>query len=129
VVAELGHARSESKLAISLVENGVEVEGAYAEHERIPLDRSNPLDALLALSDAIRIWKEELGLSRRIQIMPPEIGQMLRTTPELVCRYRFVSPEGARSAWRHAEPVPQPTGAILFVSGLRGDDHTSRSKS
>jgi hypothetical protein len=120
---ELSHGRSEDKLTIGLVEMGVEVGGAYGDHERIVLDRDNPLDALLALSETIRIWKEELGASRKIQIKPDEIGQRLRTEPGLVCRYRFVSPEGNRTNWKVSDPVPQPSGTILYVNGLRGDDH------
>jgi hypothetical protein len=105
-----------------VVEDGVEIDGAYQENERIPLDRANPLEALLALSETIRVWKDQMGLSRRIQIKPDELGQMIRTTPGLTCRYRFVSPEGVRTAWTTAEPVTQASGTILFVNGVRGDD-------
>ncbi|HEY5990157.1 MAG TPA: hypothetical protein VIV12_27790, partial [Streptosporangiaceae bacterium] len=48
---EYGHARATDKPAIALVEDGVEVEGAYAGHEWIPLDRESPLEAFLALSE------------------------------------------------------------------------------
>jgi hypothetical protein len=120
---ELNHARDGSKHTIAVVEEGVELDGAYGENERISLDRENPLDALLALSETIALRRDEIGVRRRIHIRPDEIGQILRTTPGIVCRYRFVSPEGERTEWKEAEPVPQPSGAILYVSGVRGDDH------
>jgi hypothetical protein len=120
---ELNHARGIQKHTIAVIEREVELDGAYVENERIALDRNSPLDALLALSETIAIWKGEIGFSRRIQIRPDEIGQILRTTPGLICRYRFVSPEGDRTDWKVAEPVPQPSGAILYVSGVRGDDY------
>jgi hypothetical protein len=47
---ELNHARSKSMRAVAFVENEVEAGGAYAEHERIPLDRNRTtgLDFLFA---------------------------------------------------------------------------------
>lgn len=120
---ELNHARGKSKRTIAVVEDKVQVDGAYGERERIALNRDDPLDALLALSDTIRVWKDAVGVRRRIQIRPDEIGQMIRTTPGLKCRYRFVSPQGDRTEWTVCEPVPQPSGTILYVSGVRGDEH------
>lgn len=120
---ELNHARANTKHTIAVLEREVELDGAYGENEYIALDPSNPLDALLALSETIAIWKEQIGVTRRIHIRPDEIGQILRTTPGLTCRYRFVSPDGDRTDWKVTEPVPQPNGALLYVSGLRGDDY------
>jgi hypothetical protein len=123
VESELAHARAHDKLTIALVEGGVQVGGAYSESERIALDPSEPLDALLSLSETVRVWKEQLGVARRIQLKPDEIGTELRTTPGLTCRYRFVTPQGSRTDWRPAEPITQSGGTILYLDGVGGDDY------
>ena len=39
------HVRGKNMPAIAIVEQGVALDGAYAEHEYIPLDCNQPLDA------------------------------------------------------------------------------------
>ncbi len=121
---ELNYARGRNEPTIGLVEAGVELDGAYAERERIPLDRENPLDALLDLAQTIHIWKEERGVQRQVQIKPDEIGEELRNREhELTCKYRSVSPDGVPGDWRTTKPMLRPGGTILFVDGVLGDDH------
>jgi hypothetical protein len=123
VESELDHARGKGKLAIALIEAGVELGGAYGEHESIPLDRGDPLEAILALSETIRVWKDQVGFTRAVQIKPDELGLTLRTAGDLSLRYRMVTPQGRRSGWRTAEPITQPNGTILYVDGVEGEDH------
>lgn len=123
VEEELSHARAQHKPAIALVEGAVDTTGAYTDHERIDLDRAAPTDALLKLSEAVRVWKNELGWGRQIQLKPDELAHMLRTQSELKCRYRFVSRIGEKTDWRDTpDPITQPGGAVIYVNGVHGDD-------
>ena len=118
---ELNHARTRGIRAVALLENEVEVGGAYAEHERIPLDRGNPLDAFLALSDTIGLWKREEGQLLKIRIMPDELASMASfsgANPK--CRYRFLV-KGAPTEWRETEQIPEPGGTFLWAGGAQED--------
>jgi hypothetical protein len=121
VVEELAHARAKNKLTIPLVEDGVDLGGAYQEHERIELSRDDPLDALLALSSTLRVWRQELGWARLVQLQPDEIAHELLTRPELRCRYRLITAEGARGDWIDTDPIPQPSGTVVYVNGLSAE--------
>ncbi len=119
---EYTHARDQGKYAIALIEDGVESDGPFQDFERIPFRRADPLEAFLALSETLRIWKERVGIQRVVQIRPDELGRVVRTNSDLKCRYRFVSREGARGQWVETEPVLQPSGTLLFLKGVQGDD-------
>jgi hypothetical protein len=121
---EYERARNQRKEAIALVEDGVETGGPLESYERIPLDRANPLEAFLALSETLRIWKEQKGFRRVAQLSPDSLSQWFRTNGEARCRYRFVSTEGVRGAWvdQGVEPIPQPRGALLYLTGIHDDD-------
>ncbi len=117
---ELAYGRAKSKRAIALVENGVDVGGLYGDYERISLDRTNPVEALLDLSETIGTWKAELGSAWQVQLEPSQIGRELRTKSELKCRYRFVSRQGWRTDWKDSpDPIVQGNGTIVYVEGAR----------
>lgn len=121
---EYGRARDQHKHAIALVEDGVETGGPFQGYERIPLDRMNPLEAFLVLSETLRVWKEQKGFRRVAQLSPDSLSQWFRTNGEARCRYRFVSREGVPGAWvdQGVEPIPQPRGALLYLTGIQDDD-------
>ena len=119
---EYAHARDQGKQVIALVEKGVETDGPFEAYERIPLDRANPLEAFLALSETVRLWKDQIGVQRVAQIRPDSLGQLFRTNRGLTCRYRLVSREGVRGEWVDAEPVMQPSGTLLYLRGIQDDD-------
>jgi hypothetical protein len=119
---EYMHARDREKHAIALVENGVEDGGPNQGFEKIPFDRADLLEAFLALSETLRIWKERIGIPRVVQIRPDHIGRDFRINRDLKCRYRFVSGQGVRGQWVEAEPVLQPSGTLLYLNGVQGDD-------
>jgi hypothetical protein len=121
---EYGYARIQRKQAIALVEDGVETGGLFEGYERIPLDRANPLEAFLALSETIRLWKEQKGFRRVAQLSPDSLSQWFRINGQARCRYRFVSREGVRGPWidQGVEPIPQPRGALLYLAGIQDDD-------
>lgn len=118
---EMNHARANGIRSIALVEAGVSADGAYSERERIPFDREAPLAAFLALSDTIRIWREELGRTRVARVSPDDLGRRFRREANMRCRYRFVSPEGDRTEWVDAEPIAAPGGTLLYLKGVRSD--------
>lgn len=118
---EYRHAVENSKHAIAMVEDGVEIGGAFQHYERIPFDRSDPLDAFLVLSETLRLWKERIGNRRVVQVRPDELGGVLRASRDLKWRYRFVR-DGVRGPWVEAEPVLQPSGTLLYLRGLQDDD-------
>jgi hypothetical protein len=115
------YALNQGKQAIAVVENGVEVGGAFESYERISFDRSEPLEAFLALSETLRVWKERIGIPRIVQVRPDELGHLLRVNRDLKCRYRFVR-DGVRAQWVEAEPVLQPSGTLLYLRGVQDDD-------
>jgi hypothetical protein len=118
---ELSYARAHNKLTIALVDRDVELAGAYQDLERIDLDAADPLDALLRLSETVCVWKRERGWPRRVQLKPDTLGHMIRTSPELRCRYRFVT-KGERSRWSYASPIPQANGTVVYLDGIKEED-------
>jgi len=118
VIDELNHARSKSIPAIAIVQDGVQVNGAYQEHERIKFTKDSLLDAFLALSETLRLWKEDRGRIRRVHLLPRDIWNELNGNNALVCLYRFVSHTGADSEWKVAKPLPGPGGTIMYLNGV-----------
>jgi len=123
VVDELNHARGRPTPipTISLMQDGVEPEGAYADHERILFSNATVLDAFLALSETLRIWKSQRGRVRMAHLLPDEVGRQLRANRNLQCRFRFVALDGSATAWATAEPMPGQGGTILYLNGVRDD--------
>jgi hypothetical protein len=81
---EYNHAREQDKHAIALVENGVEIDGGpFDGYERIALDRDDPLETFLALSETLWQWKERTGIRRVVQIRPNEQGKFKITLRNL----------------------------------------------
>jgi hypothetical protein len=118
---ELNHARNGQKRAIALVETNVDLGGAYAEHERIALDRANPLSAFLALSETIGIWKRAAGRQLKVRIMPDLVGQQAaQQINGTQCRYRFVT-NGATTIWQEIIPVLEQGGTFVYIGGIQED--------
>lgn len=119
---EYMYARNQGKYAIALVEDGVEEGGPFQDFEKITFGRADQLEAFLALSETLRIWKERTGTLRVVQIRPDHLGQDFRINRDLKCRYRFVSGQGVRGSWVEADPVLQQGGTLLYLQGVQGDD-------
>jgi hypothetical protein len=121
---ELLHARSKGKPAIPLVESGVDIEGSYADNERIDMSDDDPAEALVALAETVKLWREQVGLARHVQLTPDEIGQLFRRTAGMSCRYRVVDPNGDRNEWRSApDPIAQGGGTLVYLEGIGSDAH------
>jgi len=121
VTDELNHARGQGVRAYALVENDVEVGGAYQEREWVAFDRAAPLAAFLALTDTIRLWKEDMGMTRVARVSPDDLGRQFRHNQEMKCRYRFVTPNGDRTEWFEAEPIQDTGGTLLHLKSVRND--------
>ena len=119
---EYQYARDQGRQAIALVEDGVETDGPFESYERIAFDRTDPLEAFLALAETLRLWKERIGIQRVVQIRPDDLGRVFRTNRDLTCRYRFIDQEGMRGEWVDAEPILQASGTLLYLRGVQDDD-------
>lgn len=118
---EVTYARAKDKRAIVLVEAGIEVGGMFAANEFIPLDRQNPLEALLRLSETIGLWRDELGRTVKVQVMPPALARKLgQTALRLECRYRTIR-AGKPSPWSETQPIAEAGGTFIHVPGV-GDE-------
>ena len=120
VQGEITSARARGQRAIALVENGVKIEGPFAENERIELDIRNPLPSLLQLSETIGGWKEEAGRFLLVRLLP-EAAAALANNGNARCKVRLVPPQGAPGAWQDAVVRTQPGGVFLAVSGVKED--------
>lgn len=123
VLDELGYARNNKKLAIALVEDGVDIGGMFQPHEYIPLDPAQPLAAFLRLSDTLSLWKSEKGRTVKVQILPPDFGARIGAGGNgMQCSYRLWN-QGKYGPWIEATPVPEgAAGTFVYVEGVQ-DDH------
>jgi hypothetical protein len=119
---EINWARAKNRKVIALVEQGVEIGGMFKSHEHIPLDKANPIQALLTLSDTIGLWRRELGRTVKVQIMPDAIARKVGGGSNgLRCRHRLWL-GGAYSPWQDLTPVPEKGGTFVFINGVQ-DEH------
>lgn len=118
---EYSYARYKGQRAIAMVENGVEKGGAFENDEQIRFDRSDPLEAFLTLSEILRIWKDQIGNMRVVQIWPGHLGHDFDTNSGMKCRYRFLR-KGVRGQWAETDLILKGTGTLLFLRGVRDDD-------
>ena len=70
VSGEYISARGRDQRAIAIIEAGVEINGPYAENERIALDRTAPREAIIRLLETIGLWKLNAGRSLEIRLLP-----------------------------------------------------------
>jgi hypothetical protein len=121
VLDELAYARNKGKHAVAMVEDGVDVGGMFAQHERINLDRQNPLSAFLALSETMGLWKAALGRVVRVRLLPDTLGKKLAQGDGVVrCRHRFHC-AGRYTEWKESAPYREPGGTFLFLEGVQED--------
>lgn len=117
---ELNHARALSMPAIALIEDGVDSGGAFNENEHIPLDRNDPLSAILRLSETIGSWKAELGRNLKVRLGPDEVAVPLARNGNgggWRCRYRL-GEMGEFSEWQDATAVREVGGVFLYLRGV-----------
>jgi hypothetical protein len=118
VQTEITAARQQGKPAVALVVPGVEVSGLFAEHERIDVDLKHPLDSLLQLSQAIRIWKEDAGRFLLVRLIP-QAAAMMAQNKNSQCKVRLVPQRGQPGAWQTSTVRTPPGGVFLEVPGVK----------
>jgi hypothetical protein len=117
---EINHIRGRGQPAVALVEDGVAVEGAYAEHERLSFRRESPLDAFLGLSHRLANWKRELGRTLCAKVLPSEIGHDIAGDASWKCVYRFWT-NGRPDDWIEGMLVPAEGGTEIYIQRVRDD--------
>ena len=113
---EHGHARQVGTPAIALIETGVETGGMYGEDEYIAYDRAAPLDAFLALSATLGVWKRQRGRLLKVQIQPQDLAHDLAFRDNgVVCAYRCAR-AGQRTDWADAPLLDEGLGVYAYLS-------------
>lgn len=120
---ELNFARNANKKAIALVETGVQLGGAYSDHEHIPFTRDeNLLDAFLAISDTIGIWKMQAGRLLKVRIMPESLAREPRLlNGQAQLKYRYLT-NGEFTPWKTILPIPEVGATVVYLPGSRDSD-------
>jgi hypothetical protein len=122
VLDELSYARNNRKRAIAIIESGVDFGGMYQPNEYIPLDRNGLLPVLLALSQALGVWRAEIGRPVKVQILPPMLARKLGANEDGIrCSHRLWS-RGKNGSWVQVKPVPEGGGTFIWIEGVRDDD-------
>ncbi len=119
---ELNHARTNGLRTIALVEEGVVVGGAFTDHERIHFTREALVEAILALSTTLGIWKREAGRRVKVRIMPEVLSRAPRfVRGQMNCEYRYLI-EGQPTNWRPITPLPEVGSTVVYLPGVQ-DGH------
>ena len=116
---ELAWARAKGKPAVALIEEGVTVDGMFQPHEYIPLQRDNPLEAILRLAETVAGWKQDVGRLIKVQLAPEDLAAKLGEG-EIPCRHRLWQ-KGKFTDWRDVTPVPETGGTFIYINGVRED--------
>ncbi|MDH3523406.1 MAG: hypothetical protein OES32_07440 [Acidobacteriota bacterium] len=113
---ELGTARAAKKPCIGLFEAPVANDGLYEGYEYAPLERREPVSALIKLSHTLTRWKTSTA---RFQVLPAEIAELAGDPDvEIECHYQLWS-KGVPGEWLrvHLEPGQRGTFATVDVGG------------
>lgn len=122
VLDEISWARGKNKKVIALIEQGVEVAGMFGANEHLPLDKANPLQTLIGLSERIGLWRQELGRTVKVQILPEAIAQkVIDEESGIRCRHRLVK-GGKYGQWQELTAVPETGGTFVLINGIQDDD-------
>lgn len=112
---EYTYARAHDIPAIIMIEEGVEIGGAYDRHEYIVFKRDDPAPAFLKLAKTLGLWKNRSGTYLRVRLLPEDISSVAHRAD---CQYQFVE-RGAQLGWNTADPVNEPGGTFLYLKGVR----------
>lgn len=121
VQEEFGVATQANMRNIALLEDGVTPPGSVAQFEHIPFDRNNRTEALLALSETLGLWKDEVGRMVKVQILPEDLARSIgQGNGNFRCQYRVFS-ENKFSDWSDVTPVLEPGGTFVFLNRVHDD--------
>jgi hypothetical protein len=109
------------KAAITMAETGVVLGGLLSTYEKIIIDRSNQLPALLSLSHTLGEWKQKFGRTVKVEVAPPGLAERLGSgDAHISCRYRLWN-KGTATEWHDAKPVPEGLGTFIYIDGVQED--------
>jgi hypothetical protein len=122
VIEELTFARDQKfagkeKRAIGIIEDGVTFL-SMANYETLPYQESQPLEAILALSETIASWRLDIGQELKVQILPGPLAETLGENEELTCTHRFVEKD-IQTPWKPIPAIAEDEGTFIYLRGVR----------
>jgi hypothetical protein len=117
VVSEFQHAHSKSMPALAILETGLDWSLLpWPGRAFIPLDRSRPAEALIALAAELGEWKRRAGLDLIATITTPEvIGHYFDEPGRLLVEFRTIYRAVPEIKWRKTERI-YADGAALVIA-------------
>ncbi|MBA3965696.1 MAG: hypothetical protein H0X47_07965 [Nitrospirales bacterium] len=112
---ELLIARNAGKMGISVVEDGVKMEGAYQNHNFIPYNSADPLPTFVKLTQAISEWIRQSGRSVKVQILPQDVVKKISNDAKVsYCLHR----DGNPPQWQEVLPFTEVGAIFIQVKGV-----------
>ena len=105
------------KRAIALIEDGVKY-ASMGNHEYISYLAEKPLEAILALSETVAKWRQEIGQEVKVQIMPANLAEKLMADEQVTCSHRLVDRD-LFTPWRDIVAIPEEEGTFIYLRGVR----------
>jgi hypothetical protein len=119
VVDEFKHAKNLRRPSIALVAPGVQVVGAYQEHERIHYDPGDAAKAFLRLSRTVGIWKSQAGRVLKVQLLPRDVAEQIAgANGNARCMYRLCGYDGTFGSWQPISAIPEGDGTYAYLKGV-----------
>ena len=116
---EFGQAVGASMPTIALVEEGVEWEGMFPDHQRIDFDRDRSAVALLRLANTIAYWRQIDGRRLKLRL---DLGSVAASQIAQI-RYRCLYRGNEDPTWRSSTVIQEPGGAFVFIKNVKSEDH------
>jgi hypothetical protein len=105
------------KRAIALIEDGVRFE-SMGNYEHIPYESDKPLEAILALSETLAKWRQEIGQELKVQILPNTLAEKLGNNDQLMCSHRFLEKD-ISTPWKELPAIAEEEGTFVYLRGVR----------
>lgn len=119
---ELVIARALERPAIALIEQELDVGGAFADREHVVLDPGDPGPAFVKLSQTLGQWRRRSGRWVKVNLQPSDLARQLGRDGG-ICEYRLSRmPTGEEGDWSRARVKEEIGGTFAYLSGVF-DDH------
>lgn len=122
VIEELTFARDQKfagkeKRAIGIIEDGVTFQ-SMGNYESLPYQETQPLEAILGLSETLARWRLEIGQELKVQILPGPLAETLGSNEQLMCSHRFLEKDMS-TPWKDVPAIPEEEGTFVYLRGVR----------
>jgi hypothetical protein len=107
----------QQKRAIALIEDGVRFQ-SMGNYEYIPYEPDKPLEAILALSETLAKWRQEIGQELKVQILPNALAEKLGSSDQPVCSHRFLEKD-ISTPWKEVPAIAEEEGTFIYLRGVR----------